>query len=403
MRILWVKVGGLWPPTTGGRLRSFHLISELSRRHQVSVLTTHGRDDDPEGLARQLPGCETVKSVPYQLPRHDSVRFKLSLVRSWTSALPVDVWKCRVHALQAHVRRALASGDVDVCVADFLAAAPNVPLRNSRVPIVLFAHNVEHQIWKRMSDHERSPWRRALLEVEWRKMRRYERRVCQQAALTLAVSDHDCALLADNAPGAAIAPIPTGVDTVFFQPDPAREVPGRVVFTGAMDWYPNEDGMLHFVDAVWPAVCQAVPHASLTIIGRNPSAQMRSAAQRAGATLTGTVDDVRPHVLEGAVSIVPLRIGGGTRLKIFEALAMGKAVVSTTIGAEGLPLTPDRHYGRADAPGAFAGAIAALLTDDRRRLAMGEAGRTLVERHYSWPQVASTFEQRLSEAVTDAR
>lgn len=399
MRILWVKVGGLWPLTTGGRLRSFHLISQLSRRHCVSVLTTHGLDDDPAGLAAQLTGCESVTSVPYDLPHHDTARFAWSLVRSWASPMPVDVWKCRVAALEAQVRQRLASGDVDVCVADFLAAAPNVPFDHTRVPIVLFAHNVEHQIWKRLSEHARTPWRRGLLEIEWRKMRRYEGRVCRQAALTLAVSDHDRALLASCAPGASVAPIPTGVDTEFFQPDPSRECPQHLVFTGAMDWYPNEDGMLHFLDAVLPRIRHAVADVSVTVVGRRPSRRLAAAAQAAGARVTGTVDDVRPHVQQGAVSIVPLRIGGGTRLKIFEAMAMGRAVVSTTVGAEGLPVEPGRHFLQADEPAAFADAVVSLLADDRRRGDLGRAGRALVDEHYSWQQVARTFERRLSEAM----
>lgn len=399
MRILWVKVGGLWPLTTGGRLRSFHLVSELATRHQVSVLTTH---DDPgavPGLAEQLAACASVESVPYRLPRHGSARFAMSLVRSWPSPMPVDIWKCRVDALRAHVESRLRSGEVDVCVADFLAAAPNVPLADAPVPVVLFTHNVEHRIWQRMHDHERSPWRRALLDIEWRKMRRYEAQACREAALTLAVSDEDAATLAHASPEARIAAIPTGVDTVYFRPDPARERPRHLVFTGAMDWFPNEDGMLFFLDAILPRIRRAVPDVTLSIVGRAPSARLSAAAAAAGAAVTGTVPDVRPHVLEGAVSVVPLRIGGGTRLKIFEALAMGKAVVSTTVGAEGLPLDPGRHFLNADDPAAFAAAVVGLLRDGDRRAELGRAGRALVDAHYSWAQVARVFERRLLEAM----
>ncbi len=404
MRVLWVKVGGLWPLTTGGRLRSYHLVSQLARRHQVSLLTTHGPDDDPDGLQRSLSHCEDVQSVPYQIPRQSSGRFALALLRSWSSLLPVDIWKCRVAALSAHVRRALARGDVDVCVADFLAATPNVPMRRGRAPVVLFAHNVEHQIWKRLSDHAETPWKRALLEVEWRKMRLYEARACRDVALTLAVSEIDRDLLRSNSPGAQVASIPTGVDTEYFRPDESRERPHHLVFTGAMDWYPNEDGILHFLTDVLPGVRAAVPDVTLTLVGRNPSPRLQAAAAACGAHVTGTVGDVRPHVLEGAVSIVPLRIGGGTRLKIFEALAMGKAVVSTTIGAEGLPLEPGRHFLQADEPAAFAATLVDLLEHGERRRALGRAGRALVDEHYSWTQVSRTFEQRLSEAmVTHAR
>ena len=156
MRILWVKVGGLWPLNTGGRLRSFHILAELARRHRVTLLTTHGPGDDPEGLAARLPECERVVSVPHAIPKHRSPRFLLAVARSWLSPLPVDVWKCRVPALAAEVSRRVAARDADVCVVDFLAATPNAPLRGP-VPAVLFAHNVEHVIWKRLSQVETRP------------------------------------------------------------------------------------------------------------------------------------------------------------------------------------------------------------------------------------------------------
>ncbi len=404
MRILWVKVGGLWPLTTGGRLRSFHLVSELARRHDVRVLTTHGPGDDPDGLSRELSHCAEVHSVPYEIPRQGSRRFALSLFRSWSSPMPADMWKCRVEALRGEVARRLTAGEADICVADFLHAASNVPVNGRHVPIVFFAHNVEFQIWKRLRDHADQPWKRALLEVEWRKMRRYEADVCRRATLTLAVSDLDRDMLGAAAPGSRIVAIPTGVDTRYFTPDESRERPHHLVFTGAMDWYPNEDGILHFLDGVLPRIRAAVPDATLTLVGRNPTPRLRDAAARTGAEVTGTVDDVRPHVLAGAVSIVPLRIGGGTRLKIFEALAMGKAVVSTGVGAEGLPLEPGRHFVRADDPEAFAAAVVELLLHGDRRRALGRAGRALVDEHYSWAQVSRTLERRLSEAmVTHAR
>src|SRR5437867_3304682 len=149
MRILWVKVGGLWPLNTGGRLRSFHIISELSRRHRVIVLTTHGPRDDPEGLAARLSQCEQVMSVPYAIPKHGSPRFVLALLRSWFSPYPVDLWKWRVPALRAEAIRLVETREVDLCVADFLFAFSNLPL-GGPVPIVLFEHNVEHVIWKRL-------------------------------------------------------------------------------------------------------------------------------------------------------------------------------------------------------------------------------------------------------------
>ncbi len=397
-----MKVGGLWPLDTGGHVRSFHIVAELARRHRVTLLTTHGPDDDPEGLAARLPQCEEVVSIPCAIPTRATVRFALALLRSWLSPLPVDLWRCRVPALRKEVSRRLAAGAVDVCVADYLAVTPNVAL-NGQVPRVLFAHNVEHMIWKRLRQVETRRWRRALLEVEWRKMRRYEARACTRARLTVAVSEVDRAMLAARAPGARVDAIPTGVDTAYFTPDGSREMPEALVFIGGMDWFPNEDGIMFFIEAVLPRIRHEVPGVSLTVVGRNPSCRLRTAAAKAGVRVTGTVNDVRPYAAEAAVSVVPLRVGGGTRLKIFEALAMGKAVVSTTVGAEGLPLIPGTHFLQVDDPAEFAGAVVALLRDPARRRALGSAGRRLVEERYSWSQVAREFEAMCEEVVRHAR
>ena len=397
MRILWIKVGGLWPLHTGGRVRSFHLLAELSQRHSVTLLTTHGLRDDPTGLRAALPACQEVISVAHAMPKIGGARFGLALARSWLSSEPVDILKCRVPALRAHAERILTAG-VDVCVADFLVAAANVP-EAGRTCVILFEHNVEHMIWKRLHDVERRSWRRVLLALEWRKMRRYEARACASASLTLAVSETDQVQLAAASPGATIKSIPTGVDTTYFYPNGATEDPASLVFMGSMDWYPNEDAVRYFIGAILPAIRAAVPEVSLAIVGRDPSHGLRALATSAGALVTGTVSDVRPYVAKAAVCVVPLRVGGGTRLKIFEALAMGKAIVSTTIGAEGLPVVPGQHLLLADTPEFFAREVTALLRDRERRQRLGRAGRRLVQEHYSWSQVARDFEGHCEEIV----
>jgi glycosyltransferase involved in cell wall biosynthesis len=311
---------------------------------------------------------------------------------------------------------------VDLCVSDFLFAVPNVPLKdeqeaalklgatrnrttlgatNTRVPVVLFEHNVEYLIWQRLASLESRPVRKTLFELEWRKLRLREGEACAQADLTIAVSDEDKKRLAQLAPNARFATIPTGVDTSYFKPNGRREIPARLVFTGSMDWHPNEDAVIYFSEAILPRIRTYVPEISLTVVGRNPSARLREVADRAGIMVTGTVDDVRPYIDEAALYVVPLRAGSGTRLKIFEALAMGKAVVSTTVGAEGLSVTPGRDVVLADEPDDFAASVISLLHEPAERRMLGEAGRTLVETHYSWAQVTSDFETCCKSVVAD--
>jgi glycosyltransferase involved in cell wall biosynthesis len=384
-------MGGLWPSTTGGRVRSLQIVSALSRHHKVTLITTHGAGDDPEGLARQLPDCHQVISIPYDVPKRGAPAFPLALARSWFSTYPVDLWKWRVHEVREHVQQLIEKGQIDVCVSDFLFAAANVPC-DGGVPVVLFQHNVEYLIWKRLSALERNPIKKALFEIEWRKLCRKEARICGEADLTIAVSDEDRRRLARMAPGAKTGSIPTGVDTGYFAPAGRPEIPARLVFSGSMDWHPNEDAVLHFGEEILPRIRARVPDASFAIVGRNPTARLREAAGRLGMIVTGTVDDVRPYLDEASVYVVPLRAGSGTRMKIFEALGMAKPVVSTTLGAEGLALTPEKEFIAADDPREFADAVVRLLHNEAKRKALGRAGRALVVERYSWDQVAREFE-----------
>ncbi|HEY5617957.1 MAG TPA: glycosyltransferase [Vicinamibacterales bacterium] len=398
MRILWAKMGGLWPATSGGRVRSLQIASDLARRHSVTVLTTHGPGDDPDGLARELSHCHRVISIPYAVAKRGDTEFAAAVARSWLSSYPVDLWKWRVPSLRSEVRNLIDRGAVDLCISDFLFAAVNVPMQGP-VPVVLFEHNVEYLIWQRLCAVESRRWRRALIEIEWRKLRAREADACARADLTVAVSEDDRRRLEALAPGIRAVTVPTGVDTNYFTTNGHRERAAHLVFSGSMDWHPNEDAVMHFADVVLPRIRAQVPDASFTIVGRNPSPRVRELAQRAGIVVTGTVDDVRPWIGEAAVYVVPVRAGSGTRLKIFEALAMGKAVVSTTVGAEGLGLEPARHFLCADDPAAFADAVISLLRDADRRRALGQAGRSLVELNYSWPIVAGVFEKHCEAVV----
>jgi glycosyltransferase involved in cell wall biosynthesis len=365
----------------------------------VTVLTTHGPHDDPEGLHQRLPQCKEIISIPFVAPRVGSRDFLAAMTRSWLSPLPVDLWKWRVDAVRDRAR--LLAQDAEVCVADFLVSFPNVP--KTSAPLILFEHNVEYMIWQRLAAVERRSWRRALLELEWRKMRRAERASCTRADLTIAVSEDDRERLQTLAPAAHCVAVPTGVDTNYFSPGDAIETPHHLVFTGSMDWFPNEDAILYFADAILPRIRLQIPDVTLAVVGRNPSARLLAAVQRTGIVVTGTVDDVRPFMADAAVYVVPLRAGGGTRLKIFEALAMGKAVVSTTVGAEGLAVTHGHNIVIADDPDAFARSVIELLRDPAKRGALGRAGRQLVETRYSWEQAARDFERHCYEAGARTR
>lgn len=399
MHILWVKVGGLWPPDRGGRLRSFHILSELARLHRVTVVTTHFPGENQHEITNALSGCERVITIPHAPLKRTHMRFPLALLRSWLSGIPVDMERWTIPDIKREVRRQLEYGKYDLCIADFLFAVPNVPF-DINTPVLLFSHNVEHMIWKRLGEQERRAWKRMLLNIEARKTRRYEADVCRKVKLTVAVSRQDRTQLAALAPEAVISEVSTGVDVGYFRPNDAVQRSQHLVFTGSMDWFPNEDAVLHFLDCILPRIRESIPNVTFTVVGRNPSVKLQEAARRSlGVLVTGTVADVRPYVDESSVYVVPLRIGGGTRLKIFEALSMGKAVVSTSVGAEGLPLENGIHFIQADTAEDFAKNVVALLRDPARRNQLGTAGRQLMECRFSWSQVAGEFESHCREAI----
>lgn len=392
LRILWVKMGGLWPITSGGRLRSYHIIDELSRHHDVTVLTTTHAAEKNISLGTQLPYCKQVKSFVFSAPKKHEKAFIRSIAASWFSRLPVDLYKYQCPQLRREVDQQLNNGNFDFCIADFLTSVPNVPMSGA-TPVIHFSHNVEHMIWLRLYNNEKNWLKRLLLSIEWRKMRNIETKACSDATATIAVSTEDMALLQKLSPDVRITSVDTGVDIDFFKPDMRVDLnPTALVFSGSMDWHPNEDAMLFFMDKILPIIRQEIPQVTLSIVGRNPSEKLKIAAQNANVEVTGTVADIRPWLSSASVYIVPLRIGGGTRLKIYEALAMGKAVVTTTIGAEGLNLQEDVHLLRGDNARSFARQTVRLLRNASLAKNLGCAGRQLVEANYAWSKVAHQFE-----------
>jgi polysaccharide biosynthesis protein PslH len=278
-------------------------------------------------------------------------------------------------------------------------AAGVIPWTDPR-PKVLFTHNVEATIWRRHFEVATNPLWKAVSWLEWKKMDAAERRYLQLADQVLAVSETDVKSFAGFLPKDRLTVVPTGVDLEYFCPSPGKEEQDLIVFTGSMDWMPNEDGIFFFAESILPLVRQQRPGVKLTIVGRNPSRRLRELANlHTDLELTGRVDDVRPYMRRGSVSVVPLRVGGGTRLKIFEAMAMGKAIVSTTVGAEGLPVEPGKNILLGDTAEEFANHVVDLLQNPQRRREIGQAALQMVSRSYSWNKIADGFGETLERVV----
>jgi polysaccharide biosynthesis protein PslH len=392
MHILWIKTELLHPVDKGGRIRTYQMLRALSRQHEVTYLALDDGTAAPDAVARATEYCTRVDVVPFTPPAKGSPGFYTALLGNLVSPLPYAIARYEVPALRERLRTLCATHAVDVVVCDFLAPSINVP-DDLGVPVVLFQHNVEAMIWERHAQVAAHPLKKAYMREQWRRMRRFEASECRRVSSVVAVSAQDADVFRRDYGVAEVPDVPTGVDTDYFvrQPDVVR-TPGSMVFTGSMDWMPNEDGIAWFVESIMPKIAAAVPGATLTIVGRNPTAKVRALhAPESGVTVTGSVPDVRPYLASHQLFIVPLRVGGGTRLKIYEGMTMGLPTVSTTIGAEGLPVVPGEHLLLADDPAHFAQECIALLTDPLRGAAMGDAADRYVRQQFGWDGVARRF------------
>ena len=392
MRILWVSPDFLHPTTRGGQVRTLEILRRLHRRHEIHFVALN-RDGSQEALVRSSEYCTRAYPVPHFVPDKPSLAFGWQLFSGLFSPLPVAISRFRSPRMKTQIGDLLSTGNFDSLVCDFLFSAPNVPDLSR---CLLFQHNVETVIWRRHAGHASNPVSRAYLDLQARRMAVFESDVCQRAGRVVAVSEIDAGTMRHEFGAPDVSVIATGIDLERFAPPQPAQPVSDLVFVGSMDWLPNIDGIEYFVREILPLIRARRPHTTLVVAGRKPSTRVRRMAGGDGRLqVTGTVPDIRPYLWGARVSIVPLRIGGGTRLKIYEAMAAGLPVVSTSVGAEGLALEPGRHLAIADTPEEFAGRCLRLLADDAERTRMVQAAYEVIASRFSWETVCAQFEEIL--------
>jgi glycosyltransferase involved in cell wall biosynthesis len=408
MRILWVKADKLLPVQNGGNIRTYHVLRYLSARHELTFYSYYGGTPDPDyerELQRQLPGAVAFCTGKREL---SGAERGLDYLAHLSAQPPYAVSRFAHAEVQKQLQTWFREQRFDVAVCDFLDAAVNFPgILN--IPSVLFQHNVESEIWRRHAATAGNPPKKMMYRMEFRKMLRYERAAVRKFQHVIAVSENDRSLMTQWVDGDRVTVVPTGVDLAQYRPDPAATDANAsaplITFVGAMDWKPNVDGVEYFCGEVWPSIKAEVPQARFRIVGRNPDRRVQKWASNkindssdASIEVTGRVPSVVEHLRQSAVVIVPLRIGGGTRLKIYEAMATAKAVVSTTVGAEGL----DVHHGRdiilADDALSFAQAVIMLLRDPELRRRYEKAAAETAAR-YDWPAIGERFSEVLQSVA----
>jgi sugar transferase (PEP-CTERM/EpsH1 system associated) len=395
LRVLFLSPRIPWPLDSGGKIRTYYLLRALARHHQVRVLT-FGDASETEGLraVRELgASCERF-SWPGRLG--ELVR----KVRGLVGPVPYTIWKYQSAALRRRALELCRARAVDVVHCDHLHMATYGAL--CRLPYVVDQHNVEFVIWERFARDPHEPiFRRLLFWQQGLWLKQLERDLCTRASKVLVcsrVDEGNMLQLIGRAPGRETRVVPNGVDVEYFSANGPAEGPGgHLFFTGSMDWAPNQNAVLSFLDVMWPEIRRQLPGLAFYVVGRHPGPDLRARHGADGIHVTGTVADVRPYMRGAVALVVPMRVGGGTRLKILEAFAARVPVISTAVGAEGIDAEDGVHYLRAESAGEFAAAIRRLQADPALAASLTEAGYQLVEQRYSWDVVGEELARSYAE------
>ncbi len=392
MKILYLSQVLPWPLDAGPKMRSYFALKHLARRHDVTLVTFVRPTDKPEHIAEMERICAAVHTVP--MPRA-AWRDGLFLLKSLLTGQPFLIARDEVSAMGKLLRRLALSGQFDAIHADQLWMAQYALRAKTFAPnarLVLDQHNAVCLIPRRMAQGETNIAKKMVLARESWAMTRYEPRICAQFDHVVWVTAEDLAAVRriSAAPMPPVTVIPICADPESVAPLYNRAAGGRITFLGGLHWPPNAQGIAWFAKTVFPQIKQAVPAATLTVVGKNPPPEL---AGMNGIEVTGYAPDLRPYLAETAVFIVPLHAGGGMRVKIIDAWSWGLPIVSTTIGAEGIDITPGRDILIADEPAAFAETVTQVLLDAGLAAKIAAAGRQTVLQKYNWRTVYTAWDE----------
>ncbi len=391
MKILILDEEIPYPLNTGKRIRSFNLLSRLARNNDVTYLA-YGTEDSESYRALKAKGIKPV-AIPSQIPPKSGLMFYARLLANLFSRYPYIVTSHKTEIFSKILNEIISKARPDLIISEWTPYA--VFVRDiSGIKKVIVAHNIEHRIWERYYENESNPFKKWYIGRQKKKVARFEREAFNFVDGATAVSRVEAEQIRRLNSGLEIEVVENGVDPEYYDLPPGRENK-NMVFVGSMNWRPNQDAINYFVHEIFPLIREKDKDITATFVGQNPPESIRKLERLSGIKIADNVDDVRPYVQNCTISIVPLRIGGGSRLKILEAFAMRKAVVSTSIGAEGLDVINEEHLLLADTPETFAGAVLRLMNDAELRARLGESGRKLAVEKYGWDYLAGKLERFL--------
>jgi glycosyltransferase involved in cell wall biosynthesis len=392
LRVLVIDEYFPYPPDSGKPIRTGNLLRRLSERHDVTLLC-YGAPSAGTAVVPQLK-VEFVEP----LIEYSGIALYARLAANLFSRYPYSVTKHYTSRFLSHLQESVKSNPYDLIQCEWTPYARYLESVRG-LPSLIASHNVESQIWSRRAEHADSVAGRAFFGMQAKKMETFERGALRDASWVTAVSREDANIIRKWGVE-RVSVVDNGVDLGFYNPEACNEDDSELLFLASLDWAPNVDGLKYFLAEVLPLIVAKEPKARVTIAGRKPPADLRKYCEAmANTNFVGEVPDVRPYLERAAVILVPLRVGGGSRLKILEAMAAGKAIVSTSVGAEGLAVTNNQQLILADDPRSFADAATALMHSAAERRRLGKAGRELVEDKYSWDECARKLEAAWFQAA----
>jgi len=404
MNILWISHFVPYPPKGGNLQRSYNLLKEVAKKNRVYLIAFNQKavlptaKDVQEAIKELKRFCDTVEIL--EIPSDASKFSWYYLVScSFFSKYPYTVNWTKSYDMHSKIKRLAQRFHFDLAHFDTIGLAEYIRDIGS-ISKVLNHHNIESDMMLRRAFNERNLLKKTYFLLEASKLKKYEKRFCPKFDYNIAVSELDKKVLKKTVGNINIAVVPNGVDTNYFQPYRKNIKNNTLIFCGRLNAYPNEKGLIYFCKKVWPLLKQTIPQLQLRIIGRNPPKRIKKlASSQIGIEVVGYVDDIRPYVAEAEVYVCPIWDGGGTKLKILDALAMGKAVVATTIACEGIDVIPGKNVLIADTPIEFLEHIEILLQNSELKDKLGYHGRQLVEERYSWLIVGKKLNEVYSEVI----
>lgn len=389
MRLMFLTCTFPLPVNNGSRMRIWALLRALAAEgHDIRLVCLAQPDElnTDDAPLREL--CSSIEILPLAFSSSFSAGNIGERLQKLFSPLPFGVARFRSPEMEARV--AAGASEVDAVFAEACYPMVNVP-ESLPIPIILDNQNVEHMLVRRYVAQEKNPVKRAYAWMEYLKLRSWEKACCSRSVEVLVCSEQDRALVQQFSPSTSALVVPNTIDVDTYSPIPEADEK-TIVYSGTMDWFPNRDAVEYFALQILPELRRLVPGVRFIVAGRTaPEEFRRQFASMPDVHFTGTVPDMRVEIGKAAVCVVPLRIGSGTRLKILEAAAMGKAIVSTTVGAEGLDFQNGREIILADDPGEFARAVARLISDRSARQEVGAAARQRVVASYSFASLCQSL------------